>query len=247
MSENDRTSTNSSRDGPSLPRVPSDGTGTSRASPASSAETGIDDPICISGAASVGHFETVVCMQCRELRLKNKELRRVSKQKSDLHHEGVLLMASMQKGHNEAIGVLRARIHSLEAQLALVQSQEGPCETTIRELQEELTLKTSENLELATAFEELEGEEREVVSALRQQLEHHARQLFESRAEAQRTAQALESAKQDIYQLANWIIECEGELVGSLLLSRSVRPGSRPRGAKRVIHSLLHSSKSVSL
>ena len=123
-------------------------------------------------------------------------------------------MASMQKGHNEAIGVLHARIQSLEAQLASVQSQEGPCETTIRELQEELTLKTDENLELATAFEELEGEEREVVSALKRQVEHQAQRLFESRAETQRAAQALEAAKQDVCQLANWIIECESELVG---------------------------------
>lgn len=183
-----------------------------RLSPASSSDAGLDDPICLTERA----FEpNASCPQCRELRLKNQELRRIASQKSQMHHDGILLMSSMQKGHNDAISVLHERIKSLEEQI----SGTTGSECSLRNLQEELSLKTKENLELAAAFEELEGEEREAVSTLKRQIELQARQLDRSRAEARRhehaakhATEALAGAKHDVLALAEWLLECEAEL-----------------------------------
>ena len=183
-------------------------------SPVPSADQGLDDPICLNERGYAA------CPQCSELRLKNQELRRIATQKSQLHHDGILLMSSMQKGHNDAIGVLHERIKSLEEQVAACSRE--PIDSTLEHLQAELSLKTNENLELAAAFEELEGEEQEVVSTLstlKRQLELQERQLCQSREEASRhevaaqlATEAHEQAKHDIADLAKWLLECEAEL-----------------------------------
>jgi hypothetical protein len=45
----------------------------------------------------------------------------VLQQKDDLHMNGMMLMHAMQRGHNEAVQILHARIKSLENEVTALQ------------------------------------------------------------------------------------------------------------------------------
>ncbi|EKX53934.1 hypothetical protein GUITHDRAFT_100184 [Guillardia theta CCMP2712] len=98
--------------------------------------------------------------------------------RSNLHGDGLLLMMEMQKGHNEAMDVLRSRVRSLEQE---IESNKEDM-SAILQIKDQLRTRSQECLELSTAFEEIEKENVEslaIAAQAKQAREDAERQLAE--------------------------------------------------------------------
>ncbi|EKX35069.1 hypothetical protein GUITHDRAFT_118724 [Guillardia theta CCMP2712] len=124
----------------------------------------------------------------------------------------MLLMTQMQKGHNDALEVLKGRIIFLENQIE-------PYRVELQEMQElkaALQAKKEENDELSAAFEELERERNTVVEDVREEMLHYLAQvqaeLRHEKEEHGKSRVSLSAARSEIRNLTSWLNEAQKEM-----------------------------------